>query len=270
MKRTINSRIVLAMGLGLTLAALCLSLNPGSALSKAPAAELHVCPDGCPYSSVQAAVDAADEGDIIKVATGIYTDVSVRPCSTNVVTQVVYISKTVTIQGGYANILGGWTTSYPVTQPTILDAKKQGRVLYIIGDISPTIEGLNLTGGSAPVGANQCNGYVGGGVFAQSSALTLSHNYIYDNANANSGGGIALAEVGDALLTGNTVISNASSTVGGGIYARSVGQLVLDGNTIVSNTANLYNPPRMIMGGGVFIQWGEATIRNNRRYRSLI
>ena len=70
MKHAINIRILLALSLGLALAALCLSLNPGAALSKAPAAEVHVCPVGCPYSSAQAAVDAANEGDIIKVATG--------------------------------------------------------------------------------------------------------------------------------------------------------------------------------------------------------
>ena len=39
-----------------------------------------------------------------------------------------------------------WT---PTTTPTTLDAQRQGRVLYITGDINPTIEGLSITGGNA-------------------------------------------------------------------------------------------------------------------------
>ena len=38
-------------------------------ISRSYATELHVCPSGCPYASVQAAVDAASTGDVIKVAT---------------------------------------------------------------------------------------------------------------------------------------------------------------------------------------------------------
>ena len=137
MKRfTINTSMALAMGVGLSLALLRLLSISGAGLPTAHAAELRVCPSGCPYSSIQAAVDAANTGDIIKVAAGTYTGVSARAG----VTQVVYISKTITIQGGYTTT--NWTTPYPITQPTTLDAQGQGRVLYITGNISPTIEGL--------------------------------------------------------------------------------------------------------------------------------
>ena len=54
---------------------------------------------------MQAAVDVAGHGDIIKVAAGTYTDVHVRPrndiTTTGVVTQMVYLTKTVSIEGGY-------------------------------------------------------------------------------------------------------------------------------------------------------------------------
>jgi len=39
--------------------------------------------------------------------------------------------------------------SRPLWTPTTLDAQRQDRVLYIIGDISPEIEGLSITGGNA-------------------------------------------------------------------------------------------------------------------------
>ena len=121
--------------LGLVLALLWLLGGLGSAASAAvvasrervefahaPAAELHVCPSGCTYSTVQAAVDAATAGDVIKVATGVYTDVSTRQG----VTQTVYVSKTVTVRGGYTTT--NWTVSDPDANPTTLDA--QGPVSY--------------------------------------------------------------------------------------------------------------------------------------------
>ena len=116
----------------------------------------YVAPDctGVPvpcHTTIQEAVDAAVPGDEIRVAVGDYTGVQTRtaPAGSTVVTQVVYISKTVTIRGGYTTT--NWTTPYPITQPTTLDAQEQGRVLYITGDISPTIEGLRITGGDAGV-----------------------------------------------------------------------------------------------------------------------
>ncbi|MEE8391229.1 MAG: hypothetical protein V3S14_10605 [Anaerolineae bacterium] len=70
-----------------------------------------------PCRTVQAAVDGATTGDTIHVASGVYTDVSARAG----ITQVVYISKSVTIQGGYTAT--NWAPPYPITQPTILDAQ---------------------------------------------------------------------------------------------------------------------------------------------------
>jgi len=96
-----------------------------------------------PCATIQHAVDVADPGDEIRVATGIYTGVQARAG----VTQVVYISKTVMVRGGYTTT--DWSTSNPVSYPTTLDAQEQGRVLYITGDISPLV-GL---GGRAPVPA---------------------------------------------------------------------------------------------------------------------
>ena len=57
------------------------------------------------YNTVQEAVDAAQAGDEIRIAAVTYTDLNVRPrddvTTTGVVTQVVYVSKTVMLRGGY-------------------------------------------------------------------------------------------------------------------------------------------------------------------------
>ena len=146
MKRlTVNRSIILALGLGLGLVLALLWVLSGS-IQVARAGDLTVCPAGpptCDYDTIQAAVDAATDGDVVKVASGVYIGVSAREA----VTQVVYVSKTVTIRGGY-------TTAFtdppdPDAKPTTRDAQGQGRVLYITGDISPKVEGLRITGGHA-------------------------------------------------------------------------------------------------------------------------
>ncbi len=141
-----KSALLLTMGLGLTLVVVWLLIFSSFGALVVQAASLTVCPAGpptCDYSMIQDAVDAASDGDVIKVAAGTYDDVN----NYGGLAQVVYIVKSVTIQGGY-------TTAFteppdPVTNPTTLDAGGLGRVIYIEGDINPTIAGLRITGGDA-------------------------------------------------------------------------------------------------------------------------
>jgi threonine dehydrogenase-like Zn-dependent dehydrogenase len=78
-------------------------------------------------SAVQAAVDAAIPGSVVKVA-GTCAGVLVQAS----LTQTVYISKDLTLQGGFTNTT--WTTSPdPTTYPTVLDAEASGRVIIVIG-----------------------------------------------------------------------------------------------------------------------------------------
>ena len=174
-----------------------------------PAAELHVCPSGCAYSSVQAAVDAASDEDVIKVAAGTYTGVEIRArdgfTTTGVVTQVVYISKTVTVQGGYTT--ADWTTPDPVANPTTLDAEGQGRVFYITGDISPTIEGLMISGGHEEAG---------GGIFVITATATITGNWVYSNSATVFGGGIGVYSSNNTILGENTITGNTSDFMGEG------------------------------------------------------
>jgi len=237
-----------------------------------------------PCRTAQHAVDMAASGDEILIATGVYTDVSVRPRSdvtvTGVVTQVVYISKTVTIRGGYTTT--NWTVPYPVTQPVTLDAQGRGRTIYVTGDISPTIEGLRITGGKAAglQGYEYFGSYdAGGGVYVITATATLNHNWIVSNTSSYVGGGlylgfssarlygnvisgnVAAAGAGAATynslatLEGNTIVSNTATNLGGGLYLFS-SNAAIKGNAIVSNTAS-------VLGGGVDVASCNPTFNDN-------
>jgi uncharacterized repeat protein (TIGR01451 family) len=228
-----------------------------------------VAPEGGMYSgctqvftSVQAAVDAAGGGETIKVAAGTYTDVQARPCwdtvTTGVVTQVVYVSKTVHIVGGYTTT--NWDTSYPVTQPTTLDAESRGRGIYVTGDpsagsggaISVTIAGLRITSGDAS-GLGGCLGDVGGGVYVISASATIRDSQISGSYGMH-GGGVGLC-YSRLTFQKSRVIGNAPAYGGGGMFTW-YSTATLSSSAIVSNHATAY-------GGGAWSIYSAITLSDS-------
>ncbi len=273
MKRfTINTKLLLAItpalgGLALVMMLLLVLAKP-AAPAQADPGVLYVAPSGncsgaspC-YANVQAAVDASRDGDVIKVARGVYTDVHARPrndfTTTGVVTQVVYISKTVTIQGGYTADFVEPPT--PVANPTTLDARGEGRVLYITGNVSPTIEGLRITGGDT-TRLKGCYPWgtcldAGGGIYIITATATVSGCQVYSNTSSMFGGGISLHSSA-AELKGNTIQANTVMTTGwggGGVFLSS-SAATLSANSIMSNSAG--------SGGGVLLYYSGDTLSGN-------
>ena len=290
----INASIAITLGLGLVLALLWLVDN-GPPVAQAQGADgnstyyvAQSCtgvPSPC-YTTVQAAVDAADAPhDVIKVATGAYTAVN----SYNGLAQVVYISKTVTIRGGYTAAFT--EPPDPEANPTTLNAQGGGRVLFITGDISPTIEGLRIGGGDATgLDGN------GGGVYIITATATLRNNQVFSNT-ANFGGGLYLCQ-SSGTLSGNTISANTAPG-GAGLFLDSSPATIsentitanygrglrlassaatISGNTISANSGGglyLFSSAAMVSdnyvtsnstagdGGGLFLSSSAATISNN-------
>jgi uncharacterized repeat protein (TIGR01451 family) len=257
--------ISLALGLGLTLALLWLLSNPSTGLRVARAASYTVClagPPTCDYNTIQAAVNDAGDGDVIKVAAGRYTVVHQHPAPAGYngplfIKQVLYIDKNITICGGYTTT--NWTTPYPITQPTTLDAHEQGRVVFITGDTSPTVEGLHITGGNA----HGLRGYIdqegyphhaGGGVYATTAKATISNNQVVNN-KAQLGGGLFFYH-SPATLSDNTISSNTATEFGGGLLLADSSTATLSGNTISDNKAEKG-------GGGLCVHLSDPTLNGN-------
>jgi len=198
--------------------------------------------------------------DVVKVG-GYCVGVEVRAG----MTQTVYISKTLTIQGGYVTYDFSIPPD-PAANPTTLDAQQQGRVFYVAGPstgsgqaASPIIEGLRITGGDATGAGGVADG--GGGICIVNATLTISGSIVTSNTAGLVGGGLYLHE-SDATLIGNTVLSNTAGASGGGVFlwasSAAIERNVIAGNAAQGESASWAG------GGGVYLQGGsDATLVNN-------
>jgi hypothetical protein len=272
----------IGFGLGIALMLLIgLAMSKSLAISNDPDI-FYVAPGGycgaeiseC-YPAIQPAVDIAPPGSKIKVATGYYTEVFTR----SNMQQILYLTKTLTLEGGYTP--SNWATSYPLTQPTILDALAKGRVIYIDGPVTATISGFNLTDGQAQGiyleggGLYARNVYLhlsdmyisnneavfGGGIFVIDSDVHLEYTHIEDNKATNSGGGIYSLQSNllfqNSAFTDNFIQDNTSMSIsgwGGGLFVES-GEVDLEGCTFVGNTA--------YSGGAIYLGTSISKLRYN-------
>jgi hypothetical protein len=273
--------IVFSLILGAGSVAISLALLEGA--RPAYAGMLCVKPlggDGC-EATVNAALAHAQEGDLIRVAAGTYTE-------------NVLISQTVTLQGGWAPDFS--LRDLNIFSSTIRPANNTQSVVSILGHsgdpsaVVPTLDGFVISGGRADLGSNHGGGLriidsnavvisntikdnvaflLGGGVWVQRGAPVLQGNQIMNNRSVGlgqdaHGGGVQLENTQAALLD-NLIASNIVSgtqVYGGGveIVGTGVGQVVLRRNTFISNTATTGLTG---FGGALALNSGQVLLENS-------
>jgi parallel beta-helix repeat protein len=246
----------------------------------ADAATIHVPAD---QSTIQAAINAAVNGDTVVVAPGTYVEninfngkaITVTSAEGPEVTILdgnrVDTVVTFTSGEGPASVLNGLTVRNGRSgfdTPGFGD----GGGIRISGS-SPTISNNIITGNKACVGLGisvrsgsptiqentitkneqwGCSGGTGGGgigIVAASSAQILN-NVISDNTlTSANGGGISLFAAGTPTIRGNVISRNTATglipcTQGGGIYLVNQSDALIVGNLITSNKAGC--------GGGIY------------------
>jgi hypothetical protein len=183
--------------------------------SAARAGSLKVCLQGCPYSSIQSAIDAAQTGDTIKVGRGTYAE--------NLHIQLPVAARTLTLRG-----IGA--------RGTIVDGNRQDCVLQVDKGYTVTIRRMTFTNG-------RC---LSAGGIVNDGALTLTKVIVTRNEGEETAGGIANDIDGTLTLIHTAVTYNQStdqtSGRGGGIF--NLGTASLIKTTVTGNSAPVF-------GGGI-------------------
>jgi hypothetical protein len=212
------------------------------------------------YTSIQAAVNVAQSGATLKIA-GYCSQIQslVSPDDypgPQLIRQVALIETSLHLRGGY-NATNWDEPPDPVAYPTVLDARQMGRVLVISGNITPTIEDLQLINGDA----GDQGGYqnvlgemfdAGGAVYVLNASPTIRDSELR-SSTAAIGGSAAL--IGSAALLEENMIRSSTAARGGGV-ALLQSPATLRGNAIYNNTSTQ-------SGGGLYLETSGARLINN-------
>jgi hypothetical protein len=166
-------------------------------------------------TTIQDAVDAANDGDQILVKDGVYGSGSRELNGPN----RVAVNKAVTVQ----------SVNGPAV--TVIDGAQAMRCVYL-ADTSSLI-GFTLTNGNS--------GASGGGAYCESTSVVVSNCFFLGNSTSGDGGGSFQGTLDDCTLVGNQVSWESYGSGGGAIGA------VLNNCTLTGNVASIFG-----QGGGAY------------------
>lgn len=257
----------------------------GSLAAGAAAADLHVPLE---YGSIQTAIDAAQPGDTVIVADGVYTgegnrDISFGGKAITVRSANGPAHTTIDCQGtpevpfrgfsfsngeGRDSVLEGFKITNGATLPGAIDDRFNGAGILVTQQSSPTIRNMVITGSWAGCwgGAVCCSfeshplidnctltgNYTnddGGGIFAWSGSSPVVRNtLIADNVSRVTGGGVTTFG-GNATFINTTIVNN-EALVGAGVYGNSITTFV---NSIIRG-----NHGAADVDGGPIVQYSNV------------
>ncbi|MBN1375448.1 MAG: right-handed parallel beta-helix repeat-containing protein [Dehalococcoidia bacterium] len=187
-----------------------------------------------PNATIQAAIDATVDNDIVIVADGTYSGIGNR--------DIQFYGRVITLQSengpDYCIIDSQGTQSSP------------HRALYL--DANSIVDGLTTTNGFA----------WGGGIFCANSSPTIRNCIVSLNSSQGKGGGIA-CDYANPIID-NCIISDNWANDGGGIYCYQSSPEILNCTISDNYTWDNYN------GGGICCEGdSNLTIENSMIYGNL-
>lgn len=204
MKHLPVRRLTLLIGISIMI----LHLFPGSAVRAARPED--VCPSGCAFSSIAAAIAAAAPNAAITIDPGTYHETNIN------------ISKNITLKGVGSTLV-------------IVDAQNNGQIFSIGAGLTVYMQGMTLKNAN-----NSATDNDGGAIFNQGT-LYLEDMKFLNNHTDDMGG--AIFNQGNLTITSSTLSGNNVNTArltgasGGAIASASIGNLSLTDVTFTNNTA---------------------------------
>lgn len=202
-------------------------------------AETVVVGPGQSYTSVQAGIDAAADGDTVLVLPGVYTidepiDINRLHVPGNPASAPLK-NLTVTSEEGAA------ATTIRLS-PNPKDKKRRSLVVFTKGETTSVLAGFTLVEGHGTLaGKPACPS--GGAIFVSESSPRIESCVITGNIAA-VGGGVFCGKASAPTLVGCTIKGNTARSSGGGVYAGEDSSPTLEECRLLQNYA-----PK---GGGVF------------------
>ena len=219
---------------------------------------IHVPTD---VATIQGAIDAAQNGDIVLVSAGVYNE------------NLDFKSKAITVTTG--------AQSFNDATTTILNGTQEGPVVTFKTGEPPTavLNGFTIQNGHT----SPPSGSPGGGIFIDNASPTISNNIV----TKNYGCGVLISNSASPVLQANDVIGNlfpasdkypmlchSSATVGGaagtGIFIGNAGNVKLLANVIEENVTDPAldsiggtTGAGVVVNGGVGLLLQDNIIRNN-------
>ena len=225
---------------GLTLLLGYITLQSASA-QRSSAIVLRVCgnPTICTYSTIQAAVNAASDGDVISLFVLTHTE------------QAIVIDKNITIQGINAS------------NPTVIrgadpPASATDRIFLLNNNLSVTFQDVHITGGRNNPG--------GGAIRGDGGQLTIINSTFSDNESQLSGGAISFPR-GDLIIENGTFYSNTTSGVGGAVAGGLIGSVSIENSSFTNNRSTAQQGGALHIGRFATASITNTTFENNTAFR---
>ncbi|MHC4500480.1 MAG: right-handed parallel beta-helix repeat-containing protein, partial [Planctomycetota bacterium] len=189
------------------------------------------------YETIQAAIDAAIDGDIVLVADGTYSG----PGNEN----IDFFGKAITVrsENGPENC---------IIHPYPISGTRRGFYFHRNEGPDSVLQGFTIT--------NCWSGHGGGGINCEQSSPTIRNCIISENRTANKGGGIRCSQSSARIINCNISENRAHSS--GGIHCTNESNLTISNCTITGHRS-MYDGGPLCVGGGIYVGSGSnATVSN--------